>query len=111
MTLGDILQFAQLGLSLNELNIRSYSIKTPYVTGWTTPNDHAQVLLPVPDEFYKYVKRVMAAGGINRLSQNPYAVEIWNGTTNNQAAELASYELNVDVNLNVTISVGQPDRT
>jgi LCP family protein required for cell wall assembly len=111
MTLGDILQFAQLGFSLNDLNIRSYSIKTPYVVGWTTPNDQAQVLLPVQDDFYKYVKQVMTAAGSNRVGQTPYAIEVWNGTTNSDWAQLASYELSTDTKLNVTVTVGSPDRT
>lgn len=111
MTLGDILQFAQLGLSLNDLNIRSYSIKTPYVVGWTTPNDHAQVLLPVPDEFYKYVKQVMTAAGSNRVGQTPYSIEVWNGTSNADWAQLAAYELSTDTKLNVNVTVGSADRT
>jgi LCP family protein required for cell wall assembly len=108
MTLGDILQFAQLGLALDELNIRSYSIRAPYVTGWVTPNDSAQVLLPVPDEFQKYIQRVMTAGGSNRISQTPYSVEIWNGTNWDQADDLAAYRLSLD---GLRVSIGSPDRT
>ena len=107
MTLGDILQFAQLSLSLDELNIRSYSLRSPYVQGWVTPNDNAQVLLPVPDEFYKYVQRVMAAGGSNRISQTPYTVEIWNGWTWDVADELAAYRLGLE---GLWVSIGSTDR-
>lgn len=108
MTLGDILQFAQLGLALDELNIRSYSIRAPYVQGWATPNDSAQVLLPVPDEFYKYIQRVMTAGGSNRVSQTPYTVEILNATNWDQADELAAYRLSLN---GLRVSIGSPDRT
>lgn len=111
MTLGDILQFTQLGLSLDELSIRSYSIKAPYVTGWVTPNDKAQVLLPVPDEFYKYIQRVMSVGSANRLEQSPVKVEIWNGWTWDQAARLAAYRLNVDPDVNLDVTIGTADRT
>ncbi len=108
MTLGDVLQFAQLALSLDDLNIRSYSIRTPYVAGWITPNDNAQVLLPVADEFYKYVQRVMTAGGSNRAAQTPFLVEIWNGTTWGDADDLAAYRLSLD---GLRVSIGTPDGT
>jgi hypothetical protein len=108
MTLGDVLQFAQLALAIQDLDISNASIRTPYVTGWTTPNDNARVLLPVPDEFYKYVQRVMTAKGSNRVVQTPFAVEVWNGSTWDEADDLAAYNLGVD-GYNVTI--GTPDRT
>lgn len=106
MTLGDVLQFVQLALSLDDLNIRSFSIRSPYVQGWTTPNDNASVLLPAPDEFYKYIQRVMTAGGSNRASQTPYSVEIWNGTTWADADELAAYRLSLE---GLLVSIGTPD--
>ncbi|MBM4424911.1 MAG: LytR family transcriptional regulator [Chloroflexi bacterium] len=108
MTLGDVLQFVQLALALDDLNIRSYGIRSPYVQGWTTPNDNASVLLPAPDEFYKYIQRVMTAGGSNRVSQTPYSVEIWNGTTWDEADDLAAYRLGLD---GLRVSIGSPDRT
>jgi LCP family protein required for cell wall assembly len=110
MTLGDMLQFMQLGLSLDELSVRSYSLRSPYVIGWVTPNDKAQVLLPVPDEFYKFIKRVMSEGGANRLGQSPFSVEVWNGWNWDQAAQLAAYRLSVDPDSNLAVSVGTPDR-
>ncbi len=108
MTLGDVLQFMSLALSLNDLNVRSYKISPPYVTGWTTPNDSASVQLPVPDEFYKYVQRVMSAGSTNHAAQTPYSVEIWNGTTWKDAGDLAAYRLGLE---GLVVTQGQPDRT
>ncbi len=108
MTLGDVLQFVQLALSLDELNIRSFSIRSPYIQGWTTPNDNASVLLPVPDEFYKYIQRVITAGGSNRASQTPYSVELWNGTTWADGDDLAAYRLSLE---GLLVSIGTPDRT
>jgi len=107
MTLGDVLQFVQLALSLDELNLRSFSIRSPYVQGWTTPNDNASVLLPVPDEFYKYIQRVMTAGGSNRASQTPYSVELWNGTRWADGDDLAAYRLSLE---GLLVSIGTPDR-
>lgn len=107
MTLGDILQFLPLALSLDDLNVHNYRITPPYTQGWTAP-DGAAVQLPVPDEFYKYVQRAMAAGGTNRASQNPYTVEIWNGTTWAEADDLAAYRLGLE---GLRISMGAPDRT
>jgi LCP family protein required for cell wall assembly len=107
MTLGDVLQFAQMALALDELNIRSYSIRSPSVQGWVTPNDNAQVLLPVADQFYTFVQAAMTASGSNRVSQAPYTVEIWNGSTWDQADELAAYRLGLE---GLRVSIGSPDR-
>ncbi len=108
MTLGDVLQFMSLALSLNDLNLRSYKISPPYVTGWTTPNDGASVQLPAPDEFYKYVQRVMSAGSTNHAAQTPYSIEIWNGTTWKDAGDLAAYRLGLE---GLVVTQGQADRT
>jgi LCP family protein required for cell wall assembly len=108
MTLGDVLQFLPMATALDELNIRSYKISPPYTRGWSTPNDNASVQLPVPDEFYKYVQRVMSAGSTNRAAQNPFSVEIWNGTTWADADELAAYRLRLE---GLAVSIGTPDRT
>lgn len=108
MGLGDVLQFVPLALALDDLNIRSYKISPPYTQGWTTPNDGASVQLPVADEFYKYVQRVMSAGGTNRVSQTPFAVEVWNGTTWADADDLAAYRLRVE---GYRVTVGEPDHT
>lgn len=107
MTLGDILQFLPLALNLDELNVRSFRISPPYIQGWTTPDGDA-VQLPVPDEFYKYVQRAMTAGGTNRASQNPFTVEIWNGTTWADADDLAAYRLGLE---GLRVSIGVADRT
>jgi LCP family protein required for cell wall assembly len=107
MTLGDVLQFLPMATALDELNIRSYKISPPYTQGWSTPGN-ASVQLPVPDEFYKYVQRVMSAGSTNRAAQNPFSVEIWNGTTWADADELAAYRLRLE---GLAVSIGTPDRT
>ncbi|MBI3244651.1 MAG: LCP family protein [Chloroflexi bacterium] len=106
MTLGDVLQFLPLAASLDELNIRSYKISPPYTQGWSTPGN-ASVQLPVPDEFYKYVQRVMTAGSSNRASQNPFVVEIWNGSTWADADDLAAYRLRLD---GLAVTLGAADR-
>ncbi len=107
MTLGDVLQFLSLATSLDEVNIRNYKISPPYTQGWTTPNDGASVQLPVPDEFYKYIQRVMTAGSANRASQNPFSVEIWNGTTWADADDLAAYRLRLE---GLAVTIGAADR-
>jgi len=106
MTLGDILQFLPLALNLDELDVRNFRLSPPYTQGWTTP-DGSSVQLPVPDEFYKYVQRAMTAGGTNRASQNPYTVEIWNGTTWGDADDMAAYRLGLE---GMRVSIGAPDR-
>ncbi len=107
MTLGDVLQFVTLALSLDDLNIRSYKISPPYTQGWTTPNDGASVQLPVADDFYDHVKRVMSTGATNRASQAPFSVEIWNGTTWADAEALAAYRLGQE---GLIVSIGAADR-
>ena len=108
MTLGDVLQFLTMATALDELNIRSYKISPPYTQGWSTPNDNASVQLPVPDEFYKYLQQVMSAVSTNRTAQNPFSVELWNGTAWADADELAAYRLRLE---GLAVSIGTPDRT
>ena len=108
MTLGDVLQFVTLALGLDDLNVRSYKISPPYTQGWQTPAEGADVQLPVADMFYDHIKRVMSAGATNRVSQAPYSVEIWNGTTWDEADELAAYRLGLE---GLRVSIGAADRT
>ncbi len=111
MALGDVLQFVQLGLALDELNIRSYNLLS-VTRGWRSPKDES-IIIPgraeeTSAEFYQYIQRVMTERDSNRIAQTPYSIEVWNGTTWDQADDLAAYRLSLE---GLRVSIGSADRT
>lgn len=90
--LGDLLGLAPYAVNFTNANIRSYYIRPPYVSGWTTPGG-ASVLLPQEDQLRQML--------IEATTLSPYAavrdsitVEVQNGSRFDTMETLAASRLN-----------------
>lgn len=90
--LGDILKLALYAPSLTNANIRSYYIRPPYVSSWTTPAG-AAVLLPDQAALEQLMRQATSLSTA-AIERQTVKVEIQNGTTISGLDGLAANRLN-----------------
>jgi LCP family protein required for cell wall assembly len=88
----DIAKLAQYAPQLSNARIRSYFIRPPYVTEWTTPAG-ADVLLPVQDQLEPFLKQATSLSN-TAVHRETVSVEVQNGTGVNGLDVLAANRLN-----------------
>ncbi|HEX2697526.1 MAG TPA: LCP family protein, partial [Anaerolineales bacterium] len=90
--LSDLLKLALYAPKLTSANIRSYYIRPPYVTSWTTPAGAAVLLPQAPDLTQMLTKATsLSATAVQRQT---ISVEVQNGTTTANWDTLAANRLN-----------------
>jgi len=90
--LGDMLRIAPYAINFTNANIRSYYIRPPYVTPWTTPGG-AAVLLPNDAEL---TQMLMEATSLSTyaVERKSITVEVQNGSLSDSWDALAASRLN-----------------
>ncbi len=106
LTLPDILELAQIALTLDDSSVRFFNIGAGAVTPWTTPYGGA-VFLPKPEEVETIVAEAMAPPPEARLGRVYMPIEVWNGTPNEGWGWLAVDRL---YRAGFPAEVGQADR-
>jgi len=81
LTSADILNLAQVVLTLKDQNVRFYNIGADLVTPWTTPHGGA-VFLPRWENIQPMLAEAMAPIPEARLGRTYMLVKVWNGTSN-----------------------------
>jgi len=76
----NILDLAQVALTLEDQNVRFYNIGPDMVTPWTTPYGGA-VFLPQWENIQPMLAEAMAPAPEARMGRTYMLVEVWNGTT------------------------------
>ncbi len=104
--LSEILNLAQVGIRLEEQNIRFYNIGPGLVTPWTTPYG-GHVFLPCWDQIEPVLTEAMAPMPEARLNRVFSPVEVWNGTPNPDWDLLAADRL---IRAGFPVTIGTPDR-
>ncbi len=90
--LGDLLKMAPYGLKLTNTDIRSYYIRPPYVSAWTTPGGAA---VQLPNEAALEQMLVEATTySPQAIEREAIKIEVQNGTTNDAMDALAGSRLN-----------------
>lgn len=92
MSLGDMLGLSPYSVNFTNANIRSYYIRPPYVTGWTTPGG-ASVLLPQEDVMRQMLIEATTLSSYAAVRET-ITVEVQNGSGFNTLESLASSRLN-----------------
>jgi LCP family protein required for cell wall assembly len=92
ITLTEMLQLALYAPKLTNANFRSYYIRPPLVTAWTTPGG-ASVQLPNEGPLSAMLQEAMAPSQ-RAAERETITIEIQNGTPNEGWAELAASRLN-----------------
>ncbi len=90
--LGDLLKLAVYAPKLTNANIRSYYIRPPYVTAWTTPAG-AAVLLPQDPDLTEMLTEATSLSATAEQRQT-ISIEVQNGTTFANWDTLAANRLN-----------------
>ncbi len=90
--LGDLLKLAPYALHLDNANIRSYYIRPPYVTPWTTPGG-AAVLLPDNTALQQLLTEATTLSP-RAVERDAITVEVQNGTSVDNMDTLAASQLN-----------------
>lgn len=90
--LADLLKLALYAPKLTNANIRSYYIRPPYVTGWTTPGG-AAVQLPQNPDLTQMLTEATSLSVIAEQRQT-ISIEVQNGTTFGGWDTLAANRLN-----------------
>jgi LCP family protein required for cell wall assembly len=106
MALADVLDLASLAIALAEQNVRYYAIGVDEVEPWTTPYGGA-VVLPRWDEIEPILTEMMAPVPEARMGRSYLAVEVWNGTHNQDWDRLAVDRLQ---QIGFPALVGEADR-
>ena len=92
ITLTEMLQLALYAPKLSNADFRSYYIRPPLVSAWTTPGG-ASVQLPVEGPMSAMLQEAMAPSQ-RAVERQSVIIEIQNGTPNDGWAELAASRLN-----------------
>jgi len=90
--LGDILQLSVYAPKLTNADIRSYYIRPPYVSAWTTDGG-AQVLLPNQDLISQLLAQALSPS-VATVQKQAITIEVMNGTSIPGYESLASTRLN-----------------
>ena len=106
LTLTDILDLAQIAISLEDQNVRFYNIGADVTTPWTTPYGGA-VFLPQWEKIQPLLTEAMAPAPETRLGRTYMLVEVWNGTSNQDWDRLAVDRL---YRAGFPAVTGEPDR-
>jgi LCP family protein required for cell wall assembly len=106
LTLTDIAGLAPMALTLEDQNVRFYSIGRSEVKPWTTPYGGA-VFLPQWDAIQPLVAEAMAPVPVGRLDYARTPIEVWNGTYHEGWDMLAVDRLG---RAGFLATVGEPDR-
>jgi len=92
ITLSEMLQLALYAPKLTNADFRSYYIRPPLVSAWTTPGG-ASVQLPVEGPMSAMLQEAMAPSQ-RAVEREAFVIEIQNGTPNDGWDELAASRLN-----------------
>lgn len=92
LSLPDIVKLALYAPKLSNPSIRSYFIRPPYVSEWTTPAG-ADVLLPVQDQLQHLLTQATSLS-TTEVHREAVTVEVENGTPTNGLDSLAANRLN-----------------
>ncbi len=79
LALTDMLELAQIALTMDDRNVRFYNIGLGTVTPWTTPYGGA-VFLPIWENIQPVIAEAMAPPPEARLVRTYLPIEVWNGT-------------------------------
>jgi len=90
--LGDILQLSLYAPQMTNADIRSYYIRPPYVTSWTTDGG-AYVLLPDQDRLPQLLTEALSASTKN-VERQAITIDVMNGSSIAGYETLASNRLN-----------------
>ena len=92
ITLSEMLQLALYAPKLTNADFRSYYIRPPLVSAWTTPGG-ASVQLPVEGPMTAMLQEAMAPSQ-RAVEREAIVIEVQNGTPNDGWDELAASRLN-----------------
>jgi LCP family protein required for cell wall assembly len=92
LTLPDTVKLALYAPNLSNASIRSYFVRPPYVSEWTTPAG-ADVLLPVQDQLEPLLQQATSLSD-TAVHREAISVEVQNGTDINGLDSLAASRLN-----------------
>jgi LCP family protein required for cell wall assembly len=106
LILTDILELAQIAISLDDRSVRFYNIGAGAITPWTTPYG-GSVFLPRWEEIQPIVAEAMAPPPEARLSRVYMPIEVWNGAPNEGWGWLAVDRL---YRLGFPAEIGEADR-
>jgi LCP family protein required for cell wall assembly len=79
LPLTEMLELAQIALTMDDRNVRFYNIGPGMLTPWTTPYGGA-VFLPVWENIQPVIAEAMAPPPEARLVRTYLPIEVWNGT-------------------------------
>jgi LCP family protein required for cell wall assembly len=79
LPLTEMLELAQIALTIDDRNVRFYNIGPGMLTPWTTPYGGA-VFLPVWENIQPVIAEAMAPPPEARLVRTYLPIEVWNGT-------------------------------
>jgi LCP family protein required for cell wall assembly len=93
MTLWDIVQFAPLVTSVEPDQVRTYTLRSPYINSWGGDEKFPTALLPDATLIYDYLKGIFTAVPGNQVKDAPFVVEVVNASGNADWGLLAAYTL------------------